>query len=228
MKNIRIGNDLIVKWSIFNGKDPFLLKEEGVTIYLKTPSGKELITDFSVSNNIITWIFYGKNQRNIGKYSLELIINKDKSGMITTDVCNFVNLVSCSCKLRGGEDSPNVETESIELTSTLEYVAGGGSYDDTAVWNELAKKVESEVVVDTESTEDFEFGYDDTEIRQEIAELSAEVGKKQDTITDLADIRSGAAKGATALQSVPDTYATKTDVSNAIQSAINNELNADF
>jgi hypothetical protein len=61
-----------------------------------------------------------------------------------------------------------------------------------------------------------------------LTELSAEVGKKQNTITDLDTIRSGAAKGATALQSVPDTYATKTDVSNAIQTAITNELNSDF
>ena len=35
---------------------------------------------------------------------------------------------------------------------------------------------------------------------------------KQDTITDLETIRSGAAKGATALQSVPDTYALKSDI----------------
>lgn len=50
-----------------------------------------------------------------------------------------------------------------------------------------------------------------------LTELSAEVGKKQDTITDLEAIRSGASKGATALQSVPDTYATKTYVDNAIK-----------
>lgn len=50
-----------------------------------------------------------------------------------------------------------------------------------------------------------------------VTELSAEVGKKQDTITDLETIRSGAAKGATALQSIPDEYATKTYVDNAIK-----------
>lgn len=58
-----------------------------------------------------------------------------------------------------------------------------------------------------------------------LAELSAEIGKKQNTITDLETIRSGAAKGATALQSVPATYATKTDVSNAIAAAITTTLN---
>lgn len=40
----------------------------------------------------------------------------------------------------------------------------------------------------------------------------SELNAKQDTITDLETIRSGAAKGATALQSVPDTYALKTDI----------------
>ena len=39
-----------------------------------------------------------------------------------------------------------------------------------------------------------------------------ELNAKQDVISDLQTIRSGAAKGATALQSVPDTYALKTDI----------------
>ena len=71
-------------------------------------------------------------------------------------------------------------------------------------------------------------GYDDTEIKQELTELSAEIGKKQDTITDLATIRSGAAKGATALQSVPDTYATKTYVDDAIAAEIDNALTEEY
>lgn len=39
--------------------------------------------------------------------------------------------------------------------------------------------------------------------------VNTELGGKQATISDLDTIRSGAAAGATALQSVPDTYATK-------------------
>ena len=42
-----------------------------------------------------------------------------------------------------------------------------------------------------------------------------ELNTKQDTISDLETIRSGASKGATALQSVPDTYAKKTDILSA-------------
>lgn len=43
-------------------------------------------------------------------------------------------------------------------------------------------------------------------------QLSDAIAGKQAIITDLATIRDGASKGATALQSVPDTYATKTYV----------------
>lgn len=51
------------------------------------------------------------------------------------------------------------------------------------------------------------------------ADASALAGK-QDTIADLATIRSGASAGATALQAVPDTYALKTDVTTEIESKI--------
>ena len=132
-------------WSIFmQDGEPFRLDGKNVSLYLKNMFGRKELNDFVVTGNIIQWTFYGKDQKNSGKYSLELVINEGEKGMITTDKCDFVNLVSCSCKLQGGEDAPNVETESIELTSTLEYVAGGGSYDDTALWNELENKVDKE------------------------------------------------------------------------------------
>ncbi len=49
---------------------------------------------------------------------------------------------------------------------------------------------------------------------QDISNLAtkAELNAKQDVITDLDTIRSGAALGATALQSVPDTYALKSEI----------------
>ena len=145
MKDKRQGNDLKVAWSIFmQDGEPFRLDGKDVSLYLKNMFGRKELNDFVVTGNIIQWTFYGKDQKNSGKYSLELVINEGEKGMITTDKCDFVNLVSCSCKLQGGEDAPNVETESIELTSTLEYVSGGGDYDDTALWKELENKVDKE------------------------------------------------------------------------------------
>ena len=190
MTNQRIGNDIRVKWALVlkGTSDPFILSGKNVSLYLRGVTGKKKIEDFSVAGNTITWTFYGKDQKHTGVYSLILVVNEGVEGMVTTDACNFVNLVSCSCKT-GGSDDCGVYTETIELTSTIEYVAGeGGSYDDT-------------------------------EIRNQLTELSAELGEKQDTITDLDAIREGAAKGATALQRVPEGYATKEELNGFLKAA---------
>lgn len=62
---------------------------------------------------------------------------------------------------------------------------GGGSYDDTGIKKDISALKANDVQQDTK-----------------LAKLSEEVGKKQNTITDLETIRSGAAKGATAIQEV--------------------------
>ena len=140
MKNERIGNDLNVVWSLMSGGQPFNIQGREVTIYLKSQFGKTEIKDFKLSGNMVLWTFYGKDQKYTGIYSLELVINEGEKGMITTDKCKFVNLVACSCKV-GGESEPNVEIETIELTSVVEF-----NYDDTEIRQELAKKVNKEDV----------------------------------------------------------------------------------
>ena len=55
------------------------------------------------------------------------------------------------------------------------------------------------------------------------SELAAELAGKQDIISDLATIRSGAAKGATALQSVPNSYRTA-EAQDAIDAGKQNTL----
>ena len=141
MKDIRIGNDIIVSWSIFAEGEPYSLEGKEVTLYLCSQFGKRKAEGYAITGNQITWTFFGKEQKHSGKYSLELVINEDAEGMITTDACDFVNLVDCSCKV-GGADDAGVQTESIALTSTLEYVAGSGggeSYDDTYLRTEVAR-----------------------------------------------------------------------------------------
>ena len=170
MKNIRIGNDINVAWSIIKDNAPYNLEGLDLSLYLRSLYGRKEIQDFTIEGNTISWVFEGRTQKREGKYSLELVINEDAEGMITTDVCHFVNLVSCSCKT-GGADEGNVQTESIELTSNLEYVAGsgeggGGSYDDTAVKAELARLEK------------------DKADKSELTELSAEIGKVSENKAD--------------------------------------------
>ena len=151
MKDHRQGNDLAVLWSILRDGEPFDLGGRSLKLYLKNMYERREVTDFSVEGNQIRWTFFGKDQKNTGRYSLILVANEGVEGMITTDACDFVRLVSCSCKAQNGEDECNVQTEAIELTSTLEYVAGGGSYDDTEIREELAEKAGRDELAVTKS-----------------------------------------------------------------------------
>ena len=186
MKDIRIGNDIVVKWSIFGDGAPYILEGKDVSLYLCTPFGKRKAEGFSIVGNQITWTFAGKDQSRTGKYSLELVVNADKEGQVTTDVCNFVNLVNCSCKV-GGTDESNVEIESISLTSELGFLP----YDDTEIRDEIKKKQdalvsgkniktingqsllgEGDIVIESGS-------YDDTGIKKDISDL-----KENDALQD--------------------------------------------
>lgn len=179
MKRKRIGNDINIAWAIMteDGK-PFDLSIGKVSLYLKNYVRKEEVKGFSIEGNVILWTFLGKNQKNLGNHSLELVINEDADGMITTDACDFVCLVPCSCK-EGGEDDAGVKTETLNLTSVI-TLGGGGPVDDEL--NPDSKNAISNRAV--------------TRALETIDET------KQGTIKDLEAIREGAKKGATAIQKV--------------------------
>ena len=138
MKDIRKGNDINVRWGIYAEGAPFSLEGKEISLYLRTPYGKKEVTPV-VEGNAVLWTFLGKDQKHTGKHSLELVINEDAEGMVTTDACDFVNLVSCSCKV-GGADEANVTTESIELTSELGFLP----YDDAELREAIEGKVDKE------------------------------------------------------------------------------------
>lgn len=162
MKKKRIGNDIKVVWEIFENDLPFALEGKSVKLYLKESLLRHEITDFSVKENSIEWIFYGKDQKMIGVKSLELVINEGESGMITTDACRFVELVACSCQ-ESGSDENGVTTETISLKSTISVENGGAS-----------------IVVDTELSETSTNAIANSTVTQEL--------KKKVNKTDLATI----------------------------------------
>ena len=193
MKDIRIGNDIIVSWSIFAEGAPYSLEGKEVTLYLCSQFGKRRAEGYAITGNQITWTFFGKEQKHSGKYSLELVINEDAEGMVTTDACDFVNLVNCTCKV-GGADDAGVQTESVELSSDLGFIA----YDDTKIREELAKKVDADKIATINGLslvnggniviEGGEGGgYDDTQIVAKLDELSAEIGRVSEAVESKVD-----------------------------------------
>lgn len=124
MKKIRIGNDLNITWSVITKeKEPFPLDEKDVTLYMVNPFHQRVALDgVAVTGNSVRWTFYGMDQKHVGKYSLELVLNEYDSGMVTIDTCDFVELVARSCQA-GGDAPGDVSVESIELSSELDFYA---------------------------------------------------------------------------------------------------------
>lgn len=130
MKSIRIGNDINIEWSIFRDGTPYVLEELDLSLYLKNIFGRERIEDYAISGNKVMWTFHGKDQEHIGKYTLELVINEQKPGMATTDYVDFVYLTPKTSYCQG-EDEENITTETIALSSTMEFAPTVIPYDDT-------------------------------------------------------------------------------------------------
>lgn len=212
--NVRIGKDFTIRWALFTSEgEPYAINKEAAILRIYSPYGVKEAIGFIVSGNVIEWVFKGKDQKHLGDYTIELVENNGKDGMLSVDSVDAFTLVAHTNE-ESLNDEGAVEIQTIELTSQIALApvtTGGGSYDDTKIKQDIS-----------------DLQAKDVEIGQELTELSAEMGKKQDSITDLETIRSGAAKGATALQSVPSTYATKTYVDDAIAAEIDNALTEEY
>ena len=127
MKRIRKGNDIMVTWSIFDKgtKLPYDLTGRDITLYVRRRNSNEVMqTSFRIEENRVIWLFLGKDQEDVGIYSLKLVENDGKDDMRTVDVCDVFNLVSHSCQC-SSDDDENVKTESIELSGEVTPVTGG-------------------------------------------------------------------------------------------------------
>lgn len=135
MISIRIGNDIKLVWSIFDGwGNPYPLRKE-MKLTLKCRNFLYNIEDYTVEDNKITFTFFGKDQTTIGTYMLTLVENDDEVGMQTVDCCSAFRLVPTSCEqTNDNDDVLNPEVIALNLTSNIDYYTeGGGSTPITEV-----------------------------------------------------------------------------------------------
>jgi hypothetical protein len=158
MRKIRKGKDFVVMWPIFrrnaNGeREPYSIDQLTAQLRVQQPIGEAFKADeVSIEDNMVTWIFRGKSQIYSGIYNLILVENDGADGMVTVDTCKAFNLVEHSCdeNVDGGSDIV-IETVTLESDVALAPVV-------------------------LEVGED----YDDTELREAIADLQ-EKDKATDT-----------------------------------------------
>ena len=184
MRNIRIGKDFDIKWRVFrkegDTRSPYEF-EDDVRLKLVSAYGSTEVTGWTIVGNMLSWTFRGKDQKYIGPYQLVLIENDGNDGMVTVDICDAFNLVAHSCQETGATDNGDVVVETLYLTSDVELAPQRTI--DNFLSKESANPVENRVI-------------------------TMALEQKQNLIKDLDSIRAGAAKGETALQSVPAGYVT--------------------
>lgn len=261
---IRKGNDIGVSWAIFADQEqttPYDLTGRNLTLYISNQYGKFNATDFTTEGNIVRWTFLGKDQKQLGTYTLTLIENDGQNDMHTVDFCKAFRLVARSCEATKGDEN-KVELVHLDLSSEMLVGAspikvdaelsqesenaiqnkavtialndkvsketGKGlssedftaelkkkldslsNYDDSAIViavNRLRSDLDTLVSGDTTKAIDsyndviaFLAGIEDSEsLDGIIAAIEKQIAAKQDEIADLAAIREGAAKGATAI-----------------------------
>lgn len=137
MKDIRKGNDITIHWAIYtksgSQRIPYALDGKDLTLILGSPYMRKEVKGFSVKGNIITWTYFGKDQKSAGKFSLVLIENEGKEGMHTVDKCNAFRIVNHSCEC-GGSDDSDVKTVTLEFESTIDMGDSAGSSVDLSAY----------------------------------------------------------------------------------------------
>lgn len=144
MEKIRKGNDIQVQWAIYVGSGinevPYDLTGRNLSLYLKTQMGRIEVYDFTIEKHIISFMYWGKDQKKTGTYSIELVENEGREGMHTVDECDAFNLVSHSCQT-GGDSEGRVECIHLQFRANMGITIpanGGGETPSIEVDSELS------------------------------------------------------------------------------------------
>lgn len=124
MRRKKIGNTLRFNWSITDGEGtPFNVEEKDLTLIVKGPGNIPVqVGDVSFENNIVSFTFFGPDQKVCGKYTAILIENNGKDLMKSVDVINIVELVPHTFQEGGESSCSSLTIDTVDLSSSL--VAG--------------------------------------------------------------------------------------------------------
>jgi len=139
VRNIRIGKDFNVIWSVFKiedgGRFPYNLEGKDLRLVISTPLRREDARGWKVEGNRIKWTFRGRDQRQLGRYQLVLLENEGFDGMVTVDTGDAFCLVASSRQEKGADDK-DIVIEDVRLESDI---ALAPNYDDTEIRKRLSE-----------------------------------------------------------------------------------------
>lgn len=144
MEKIRKGNDIEVQWAIYAGyginEAPYDLTGRNLTLYLRNQFEKAEVYEFTVDKHILKFMYWGKDQKQTGTFSIELVENEGREGMHTVDECDAFTLVNHSCQT-GGDSEGRVECVHLQFRANMgiNIPSGGNGGSDIIVDDALSE-----------------------------------------------------------------------------------------
>lgn len=192
MKKIRIGNDILIRWSITrNGEAEDFTGLSTLRVSVLDEIGARQKVEYSVSDNTITIQYRGANQKKNGVYSLLLEENRGVDGMVTLDHIEAFELVPHSA-YAGGKTCSNIGIETVELSSDIDVAQGSILKQAQSDWNQN-DDTQPDYIKNKPTIPDVSGLATKTELNQGLS-------TKQNVIEDLDEIRDGAEYGKTSVQ----------------------------
>lgn len=182
-RSIRILKDFNVLWSIHKvldgARQPYELEGRELVLRYRTPDGiLREAKEWKAEGNVIAWTFRGKDQKALGSYELILTENAGKDGMVTVDTCKAFKLVAHSCEETEGSGG-DIVVQDIMLESDVAFSALRGPQGEKGEQGPAGPQGPQgpQGPVGPQGPKGAD-GYDDSAIRAELTELSAEMGGK--------------------------------------------------
>lgn len=128
MKQIRKGNDIAITWTLTGGS----IADAIVTLHDKF--GRSVEFAYTITGNVVTGTYYGKDQTITGVYRLLLQKNIDAVGMVTIDKVDAFELTGiCDFGIITGSDEGSITTASVEFESQLSVTTSTDAVTDVLV-----------------------------------------------------------------------------------------------
>ena len=210
MRRVKIYNDITVRWTITTNGAAESLEGRNLSIILRNYISKCIINEYSVSGNTITFVYPATAQRALGEYIVELIDTTD--GTRSVDMCKAFELVAHTEQENGADDS-NFVTESVELTSDMQFGYEGKSAYEVAVKNGYIG-TETEWLASLKGDKGEAFRYEDFTPEQ-VSALMAPATDAASTATTAADAANTATTNAVAATEAAVTAKQNADAATA-------------
>lgn len=128
MRKIRIGKDIVIKWTILTNGEAVSLEDRNLKLFIIDNFGYKKELEYSVSGNNVESLFKGIEQKRIGTYRLTLWENYQKENQSVVDYCDAFRLVGTTCE--ENDDVSGIQTKAIINleASNFEIISKNGIY----------------------------------------------------------------------------------------------------